>query len=78
MIFLAVVGGVIIIALGLAGWYDHRAKRRGWRVGPSSEEAFQHRMDVESMNNPIVQGAMLETCGSAGKGRGVKGGVPSR
>ncbi len=56
MIFLAVVGGVIIVALGLAGWYDHRAKRRGWRVGPSSEEAFQHRMDVESMNNPMVQG----------------------
>jgi hypothetical protein len=56
MIFLAVVGGVIIIAVGLAGWYDHRAKRRGWRVGPSTGEAFQHRMDVESMNNPMVQG----------------------
>ena len=54
MIFLAVVGGVIIIALGL-GCYDHRAKRRGWRVGPSSEEAFQHRMDVESMNNPMCR-----------------------
>jgi len=56
MIFLAVVGGVIVIALGLAGWYDHRAKRRGWHVGPSGKEAFQHRLDVETMNNPMVQG----------------------
>jgi hypothetical protein len=43
MIFLAVVGGVIVIALGLAAWYDHQAKRRGWRVGASTEEALQHR-----------------------------------
>jgi len=56
MIFLAVVGGLIIIALGLAAWYDRRAKRHGWRVGASTKEAFQHRMDVESMNNPMVQG----------------------
>ncbi len=56
MLFLGIVGGVIIVALGLAAWYDHRAKRRGWRVGPSTGEAFQHRMDVESMDNPIVQG----------------------
>ena len=55
MIFLAVIGGVIIIALGLAASYDHRAKRRGWRVGASTEEAFQHRMDVESMTNPTMQ-----------------------
>lgn len=56
VIFLGVVGGVIVVALGLAVWYDHRAKQRGWRVGPSTEEALQHRMDVESMNNPMVQG----------------------
>jgi len=55
MIFLAVVGGVIIIALGLAAWYDRRAKRRGWRVGASTEEALQHRMDVESIKNPAMQ-----------------------
>lgn len=54
--FWAIVGGVIVIALGLAARYDHRAKRRGLRVGVSTEEAFQHRMDVESMNNPMVQG----------------------
>jgi hypothetical protein len=56
MIFLAVVSEVIIIALGLAAWYGHRAKRRGCRVGVSTEEALHHRMEVESTNNPIVQG----------------------
>jgi len=55
MIFLAIVG-VIIIAVGLAAWYDHRAKRRGWHVGVSTDEAFHHRMDVESMSNPAMQG----------------------
>jgi hypothetical protein len=29
MIVMAVIGGVIIIALGLAAWYDRRAKRLG-------------------------------------------------
>ena len=38
MIFLGVVGGVILVALGLAAWYDHQAKRRGWRVGTSTKE----------------------------------------
>ena len=39
------------VALG----YDHRAKRRGWHVGASTEEALQHRMDVESITNPAMQ-----------------------
>ena len=56
MIFLGIVGGVIIIAVGLAAWYDHRAKRRGWRVGASTEEALQNRMDVEAIDSPLGQG----------------------
>ena len=56
MIVIAVLGGVIIIALGLAAWYDYRAKRRGWRRRAFAEEAFQHRMDVDSMEKPMVQG----------------------
>lgn len=32
MIFLAVVGAVIVVALGAAAWYDHRVKRRGGRL----------------------------------------------
>jgi hypothetical protein len=38
MIFLEVVGGVILVALGLAAWYDHRAKRRGLRFGTPAKE----------------------------------------
>ena len=30
---LIVVGGVIVAVLALAALYDHRARRRGWRVG---------------------------------------------
>jgi FtsZ-interacting cell division protein ZipA len=57
MIVLIVVGALIVVALVVAGWYDHRAKKRGWHVGISRQEVFQHRMDVESMDkNPIALG----------------------
>ena len=56
MIFLIIVGGVIVVALGLAAWYDHRAKRHGWRVNPSSRGAIGHSMDWESTTDPKVQG----------------------
>jgi FtsZ-interacting cell division protein ZipA len=57
MIVLIVIGAVIVVAFVLAGLYDHRAKKRGWRVGVSGEEALQNRMDVESMdNNPMALG----------------------
>jgi hypothetical protein len=41
MIFLGVIGGVILVALGLAAWYDYRIKRRGLRVGTSAR-VFPH------------------------------------
>jgi hypothetical protein len=50
VIILGVVGGVIAVGLGLAAWYDHRAKQRGWRVSPSSGAAVGRAMDGESMN----------------------------
>ena len=56
MIILYIIVGAIVVSVSLAVWYDHRAKRRGWRVGASTDEAFQNRMDVDSMRNPIVQG----------------------
>jgi hypothetical protein len=56
MIVLWVIIGVIAVSVGSAAWYDRRAKRRGWRTGASTEEAFQHRMDVKSIHNPMVQG----------------------
>ena len=55
MIVLAIIGGVILIILSLAAWYDHRVKRRGGRVGVSTGEALNHRMDVESIKNPAMQ-----------------------
>jgi hypothetical protein len=57
MIFLAVVGGIIILAIALAVVYDHRARRRGWRVGPSTGEAFQNRLDVTASESPMLQGS---------------------
>jgi len=57
MIVLIVIGAVIVAAFVLAGLYDHRAKKHGWRVGISGKEVFQNRMDVKSMdNNPITLG----------------------
>jgi hypothetical protein len=54
MIFLSVVGGVIVVALVLAGWYDHRVKRGGGRVrvGASAAELEQRRLDIELMKDP--------------------------
>jgi hypothetical protein len=56
VIFLGIIGGVVIVALGLAVWYDHRAKRRGQRVRASSNEALQNRMDVDSLRGQMAQG----------------------
>jgi Flp pilus assembly protein TadB len=56
MIFLSVVGGVIVVALALAGWYDHRVKRHGGRVRDASREADQRRLDVDVSGSPWAQG----------------------
>ena len=56
MIVLIIFGGIIVAALVGAAVYDYRAKRRGWRVGPSTEEAFQNRMDVKVLEDPFLQG----------------------
>ena len=56
MIFLSVVGGVIVVALALAGWYDHRVKRSGGRVRDGGREADQRRLDVDAMRSPWLQG----------------------
>jgi hypothetical protein len=60
MIFLSVVGGVIVVALVLAGWYDHRVRRRGGRVRDGGREADQRRLDVEAMKNPWLQGGQQD------------------
>jgi hypothetical protein len=57
MIYLAVIGGGVVVGIVLAVIYDRRAKRRGWRVSASTEEAFQNRVDIESQRGiPYIQG----------------------
>ena len=56
LVWLVIAGGVILGAIGLAALYDYRARRRGWRVSASTEEAFHNRLDVESISNPFLQG----------------------
>lgn len=56
MTFLIVAGSVIVIGLALAALYDHRARRHGWRVGVSTDEALENRVDVAAANaEPFVQ-----------------------
>ncbi len=55
MIFLVVVGSVIVVSLALAALYDHRARRRGWRVGVSAGDAVENRTEVGASNlEPFV------------------------
>jgi hypothetical protein len=57
MLILIIVG-VIVVAVALGALYDHRARRRGWRVSASTEEAFHNRLDVQGLSHggPILQG----------------------
>jgi len=55
MIVLIAVGIVIVVGLGLAALYDHRARRRGWRVGVSDEAALGNRVDTPATSmEPFV------------------------
>lgn len=58
MLFIVVVASVLVVAITLALIYDHRAKRRGWRVGASTEEALHNRVDVKALERggPSLQG----------------------
>jgi hypothetical protein len=56
MIVLAIIGGILLGTIAAGAAYDYRARRRGWRVNPSTEEAFQNRLDVKAIDNPFLQG----------------------
>jgi hypothetical protein len=58
VIFILVVVGVIVVRVVLAALYDYRAKRRGWTVSASTEEAFHNRLDVKGLTSggPILPG----------------------
>jgi hypothetical protein len=57
MLILIVVGA-FVVAVALAALYDHRARRRGWRVSASTEEALNNRLDVKGLERggPMLQG----------------------
>jgi hypothetical protein len=46
MIVLAVIGGVVVVGLAAAAFYDRWGRRRGWRVGVSGGAGFDNRTDV--------------------------------
>jgi hypothetical protein len=55
IVVLIAVGAVIVVGLGLAALYDHRARRRGWRVGVSGEAALENRVNTAATNlEPFV------------------------
>jgi hypothetical protein len=58
MIFVAVIGGVILLAVLLGVLADHRAKRHGRRFGNWNKEAIQNRLDIEATERagPVAQG----------------------
>ncbi len=43
MIFMGVIGGVIVVAVGLAAWYDHRVRRRGEQVNVTVKRSWRGR-----------------------------------
>ena len=48
--FLIVVGGVIVVILVLAALYDRRPRGAEARVGLSSDDALENRVDVAATN----------------------------
>jgi hypothetical protein len=52
MIFLIVIGGVIVVALGMAALYDRRVRRRDGpgHVGVSPGEPLQARVEVDRLD----------------------------
>jgi hypothetical protein len=57
MIALAVIGGVIVAVLVVAGFYDRRQRRRGRRQFKLTfNKAVQNRVDAEVRANPFFRG----------------------
>jgi hypothetical protein len=47
MIVLAFFGGVLVLALAAAVFYDRRARRRGLRSGVSEREVNKHASETD-------------------------------
>lgn len=69
MVFLSVVGGVIVVVLVLAGWYDHRVKRRGGHVSVDAGDSSQRHFDVEYRKKPWSQSGQPERKNLPGRNR---------
>jgi hypothetical protein len=63
MTVLVTIVGIIIVVAGLGVWYDHRAKRHGWRTGVSAQQVEQHRGEVAARDT--VMGREAEPDGSS-------------
>jgi hypothetical protein len=57
MIVLAVLGGIILALLAVAGWCDYRAGARGTRFRLTGKEAYRNRVDAQMRADPILGGS---------------------
>jgi hypothetical protein len=53
MTVLVTIVAIIIVVGGLAVWYDHRAKRRGWRTSVSTQRVERHQGEVAARDRVI-------------------------
>jgi len=56
VIGLAVIGGILVIALVLAAIHNHRRRGTGKRAWLSTEEAFQRRLDAKARDRLSFMG----------------------
>jgi hypothetical protein len=59
MIFIAVLGGAIVLAVLLGVLADYRARRHGRRFGNWNREAIENRLDIEATQKagPLAKGS---------------------
>jgi uncharacterized protein (UPF0218 family) len=47
-VVLLIIAAVFVAAIAWAVVYDRRAKRRGWKVGVSTQQEEQYRLDAKA------------------------------
>jgi hypothetical protein len=56
VIVIAVIGGILVIALALAAVHNHRHRGTGRHAWLSTEEAFQRRLDAKARDKLSFMG----------------------
>ena len=56
MIVMAVIGGIVVVALVLAAVHNHRHRGTGRRAWLSTEDAFQRRLDARARDKLSFMG----------------------